>query len=188
MNAPPPTRVRGPKSPALPKHRLISHLLTLLVFTLLVEGIVRKLLVGQASDLFLLCKDVIVVLLSCLVLSLPTSKRSHPIRMGYVAFAFCMIPLVLYTALRDPLLAVFGAKQYLLFPMVALAMGSAYAPSSERAFFRVHLLCARWLVPVLLLSLLQLSLPASHPEPVNAFRQTTSPQNGGERFGAKWSA
>jgi hypothetical protein len=45
---------------------------------------------------------------------------------AYKILALLFVPLIFFTASNDPLLAVFGAKQYLLFPLVGFATFLAF--------------------------------------------------------------
>ena len=72
-----------------------------------------------------------------------------------------LAPCIFLTVTKDPLLAVFGAKQYLLYPSLAAAMCAAYLPNHHRHFFSLFKWVALSVILTTLVAIAQNRLPAS---------------------------
>jgi hypothetical protein len=112
------------------KVRGLKRTLLILVFTLTFEGIARKLNIAGTSVLIFFIKDFIVAWLGVQLLGMRRPKSIDFLWGAYVTVLILFLPLVLATAFHDPILAVFGAKQYLLYPIVALGVFSAFENST----------------------------------------------------------
>ena len=136
--------------------------LLLLVLVLSFEGLARKLSIANSSIAIFLLKDVIIAAMSVQVLML---KRSSPIQFlwaAYIVEALLFLPVIISTAAHDPILAIFGAKQYLLYPMVAFAVFMGFENSSSQEIVRFFRWMALLIIPTTAVALIQLRLPASH--------------------------
>ncbi len=136
-------------------------LLWALVGLLILEGLLRKLL-GQSSGKFLFFgKDVIALLLGLMLLFHRFDGPAQVFQTAYgVFFALMLVPFAL-TLDKDPILAVFGLKQYVLYPIIVLALWEAFRRSDKDTFKKFFDLPVRLLIPVGVLALVQLKLPSA---------------------------
>ena len=142
--------------------RRLRQLLFILIVVLTFEGIVRKATPpGYSTPLFLL-KDGIVVVMAFYVLQMPPAPALTFLWNGYKILTILFVPLIIFTGWNDPLLAIFGAKQYLLFPMVGFATFLAFQNSKIEKILAFFRWIALLLVPTALLAFLQLRLPSDH--------------------------
>jgi hypothetical protein len=161
--------MRNPPSPPLeatandPKaQRRLRWGVMILVLVLTFEGLARKLNIANSSLAIFLLKDVIVAALGLQVIVL---KRSPPIQFlwfAYMAALILFLPVTISTAVHDPILAVFGAKQYLLYPIVAFAVFMGFENSTGTEIVRFFRWIALLVIPTVAVALIQLRLPASH--------------------------
>jgi hypothetical protein len=143
-------------------HQFARWNLILLVMLLIFEGLIRKLLPGILSDLFLFAKDVLVLPLVFYVLRQPLQGVLGKIFRAYLVLLVLILPLAGLTAAKDPVLSIFGLKQYLLYPWVAFAWVLAFlrAPATSwRTPYRVIGYCFFFTTAV---ALIQLNLPSNH--------------------------
>jgi hypothetical protein len=142
--------------------RTLRWTLLLLIVELTFEGLARKLNIKGTNVAIFLVKDIIVLLLGLQVLRLRRPPAIDFLWIAYVIEFVLFIPVIIATVAHDPLLAVFGAKEYLLYPMVAFATFFAF----EKATVNEVLGFFRWLallvVPTTAVALIQLHLPATH--------------------------
>ena len=137
------------------------RILYALVFTLVFEGLVRKLVPSALSTVIFFVKDIICIYAMFVVLKTHLDKYSKKIvriwRNAFLAF----IPLILYTFFLDPPLALFGARQYMLFAVVAMLMPVAFK-SNIAGLKRFFLIMATTLIPTTVIAVLQNALPPTH--------------------------
>lgn len=137
------------------------QLLYALVMLMVFEGILRKLVLPLSMVIFfmkdLLCVVSIVVLWKS---QLPSSLVS--LKSTWVKMAFLFIPLLYFTGFKDPILAFFAFKQYLLYAVIAGLVVMSFPLRETEAFRRFLFFAALLLVPTTAVALLQNSLPASH--------------------------
>ncbi|HEY3855124.1 MAG TPA: hypothetical protein VGO67_12085 [Verrucomicrobiae bacterium] len=107
-------------------------------------------------------KDILTVIL--LLVCLSTKPNADAARlMGVMGtLAAFLLPCVLLTALHDPLLAVFGLKQYALFPTIAVAMCLAYHPHNLSQIFTLFRLIGLSVIITTLVAVAQNRLPAAN--------------------------
>ena len=140
----------------------IHRCLCALVLTLLFEGIVRKLAPSFLGIGIFFLKDLVgVVLLYLCLQGTRNAEATRWLRIMGVLFVL-LLPCILWTAVHDPSLAIFGAKQYALFPVVAVAVCAAYLPNHFREFLNVFKLIAASLVITTFVAVAQNRLPAGH--------------------------
>lgn len=159
-DAAPVAAVAPPETPAV---RTLRHTLMALVVLLTFEGLLRKLEPGSIGVLIFLLKDVVILYLGFQVFSRhKLNPAVHFLSIGYLVAGFFFVPCILQTMAHDPVLAVFGAKEYLLYPMVALALFVAFenAPMSRVVGFAR--LVAFLMIPAGLVAILQTRLPATN--------------------------
>jgi hypothetical protein len=137
--------------------QLLYALMTVMVF----EGILRKLLLPLSMVIFfmkdLLCIASIVVLWKSQLPSALVSLKST-----WVKMAFLFIPLLYFTGFKDPILAFFAFKQYLLYAVIAGLVVMSFPLREPEALRRFLFFAALMLVPTTVVALLQNALPASH--------------------------
>jgi len=134
-----------------------------LVYLLVVEGLLRKLEPGIVGILIFLLKDVVVLFLGWQLLTrhkLPSAI--HFLFLAYVFTAIFFVPCIFNTASHDPLLAVFGAKQYLLYPIVALATFIAFQDATIGEVVAFCRRVALLMIPAGLVAVLQTQLSPSN--------------------------
>jgi hypothetical protein len=143
-------------------HRRLRHLLFALVMVLTFEGLLRKMAPPAAKLFLFILKDLVVIWIAFQVARMRVPIAIRFLLTAYTLLAVLMLPVILATAVKDPLLAIFGAKQYLLFPVVGLAVFLAFEHSASKEIFG-HL---RWIallvIPTTLTAMLQSRLPNNH--------------------------
>lgn len=146
-------------NPRILLHRLLFLLVTLLVF----EGLIRKWLGGGAVGLMVfIAKDIICLAMLFLLGRCPSNVYYRQLSSKIGGFTLALMPLVLMTGAKDPVLGIFGAKQYLLWSVVALAAAAAYVPNYNKLFFRLLTWAAILVIPTTLVAAYQQRLPAGH--------------------------
>jgi hypothetical protein len=121
--------------------RLIHRLLCLLIFSVIFEGVSRKLVPQSLGIIVFFLKDMLTIALLLLCLKRKSNPEASRLLGLMGRLLLLLAPCVLVTAIHDPVLAVFGMKQYALFPTVAVAMCAAYVPYNSRLFFSL----LRWI-------------------------------------------
>jgi hypothetical protein len=133
-----------------------------LILVLTFEGLARKINIHGTSVAIFLLKDFVVAFIGLQLLRLKRPQALDFLWLAYLVEIVLFLPVIVQTATNDPLLAIFGAKEYLLYPIVAFAVFIAF----ENATVQEITVFFRWLVllifPTTALALVQLHLPASH--------------------------
>ena len=137
-------------------------MLTGLFLLLTFEGMVRKLEPGIIGTLVFFIKDAVILYLGFLLV------RRHKLPAGinhlfvaYILLIVLLLPNILVTFSHDPLLSVFGAKEYLLYPIVALATFAAFQDAAIPQLISFCRIIALLMVPTGVLAIIQTQLPAS---------------------------
>lgn len=156
--------MRGPaaqiNSPAA--LRWVRWTLLLLVLDLTFEGMLRKLNIGGSNILIFVLKDVIIAALGLQVLRLKRPREIDFLWVAYLATLVAFLPCVLATAAHDPILAVFGAKEYLLYPIVGFGVFLGFEQQSVAEIVRFFRWLALLVIPTAVVALIQLRLPPDH--------------------------
>lgn len=139
--------------------RTLRRTLIALVLLLTFEGVLRKLEPNKIGVLIFLLKDVIILFMG---MQLVTRHRL-PSAISFLTIAYLLLvvfflPCIISTATHDPLLAIFGAKEYLLYPIVAIATFVAFQDSTMEEVIRFARLVAFLMIPAGLVALLQTQL------------------------------
>jgi hypothetical protein len=143
--------------------RLLQRTLIVLVVLLTFEGLGRKLESGAIGILIFLFKDVVVLFMGLqLVLRHKLPPAIGFITYAYMALVFFLLPNIINTGLHDPLLALFGAKEYLLYPIVAISVFAAFRNATMHEIVRFCRFVAFLMIPTGLVAMIQTQLPASH--------------------------
>ncbi len=96
------------------------------------------------------------------ILRLKRSKAIQFLWTAYFTAGVFFLPCILTTAAHDPLLALFGAKEYLLYPLVAFAVFLGFENSSIAEIVGFFRWLALLVLPTAAVALLQLRLPPEH--------------------------
>jgi len=151
----------GAIAPVTRYQRRLQMMVTLLVLTLIFEGLLRRLVPALSLPIFFL-KDLFALLAGVLLLFGKPPRAARSI-LGLQAAVFILIsPCVIATALHDPKLALFGLKQYDLFPFAGVALCAAFPPGRREAFSSFCRMVAWTMIPTMLVTVLQQRLPADH--------------------------
>ncbi len=154
-------RAASTHRPMLPFQLRIHRCLCILICSIIFEGLARKVAPPSLDIAIFFFKDLVAVilLLTCLTDSLNTVATRWLRVMGLLSLL--LGPCILATAIHDPWLAVFGAKQYLLYPIVAVAVCAAYLPNHHRHFFSLFKWTTLSVILTTVVAIAQNRLPAS---------------------------
>jgi O-antigen ligase len=157
------TASKPAQSPPEPKAvRTLRFTLIALTVLLTFEGLVRKLEPGSIGILIFLLKDVLILFMG---FQLVTRHKLNPtfifLSYAYVVLCVLLLPNIIMTASHDPLLAVFGAKEYLLYPIVALSVIAAFQNATMDQVVRFCRVVAFLMIPAGLVAMVQTQLGAS---------------------------
>ena len=142
--------------------RRLQHWLLFLVLVLTFEGLLRKKAPPGLKQVIFFLKDFIAIWLAVQLARMRRPPAIQFLSTAYATTAILMIPLIIATALHDPILALFGAKQYLLFPIVGLAVFMAFESATREEILRFFRWIALLVIPTSLIALLQSRLPSDH--------------------------
>jgi hypothetical protein len=142
--------------------RYLRWTLMLLIVELTFEGLARKLNIKGTNVAIFLLKDVIVALIGIQVMRLRRPPTIDFLWAAYLVECILMLPPFLSTAAHDPILALFGAKEYLLYPMVAFGTFLAFEHASIAEIISFFRWLALLVIPTAGIAILQLHLPPTH--------------------------
>jgi hypothetical protein len=125
------------------------------------EGILRKLIPPLSMPIFFL-KDILCIVGILVINQVPLAGAAAHLHSRWVRLCLLLIPVLIFTAFRDPVLAVFASKQYLLFVVTAILVLVSFSAQGEERLRRFLFFVVVLLVPTALVAILQNSLPASH--------------------------
>jgi hypothetical protein len=146
--------------PMCKTRRAIHQLLCLLTFTVIFEGIARKIAPLSLGIPIFFLKDALTVVLLLLSLKGESNAEASHLLGVMRLIVLLLFPCIALTAFHDPLLAVFGVKQYALFPTVAVAMCVAYIPNGFQELFSLFRLIAFSVIVTTAVAVAQNRLPA----------------------------
>lgn len=144
-----------------PYSRQAEKIIYLLVTILVYEGILRKFLHPLSLLLFFL-KDVFCLYGLYVISRVKFGGWEKKILKMWQYTAIAFFPCLLVTFFHDPILVVFGLKQYLLYVVVGLLVPLAFPPDSFNQFKKFVFFFSLMIVPTTMVAVLQNSLPASH--------------------------
>jgi len=139
--------------------RRLRQLLACMVVLLIFEGIARKAAPSFLSIPIFLLKDALTAWMAFYVVQMRKNPIISSLWAAYILVAVLMIPLIILTACYDPVLAVFGAKQYLLYPMVGFVTLMAFENVKWPIILDFYRKIAFLLIPIVVLALVQTRLP-----------------------------
>ncbi len=145
--------------PAILFVQRIRFLLVLLVTTMVLEGAIRKLVGFSLGNYVFLLKDAITFAIGLVLFFYRFPTSSQVLMEAYGFFFFAMLVPFAMTLGKDPKLAIFGLKQYALFPIVAFGIVAAYGNALRDDLQRFFRWPAFLLIPVTLVAMLELKLP-----------------------------
>jgi len=161
MRKPSARMLQGSSSGGSSYQRRLQSVVTLILLVVITEGLFRRLISPLSLPIFFL-KDFLVAFAG-LMLLFGNSHRAVRVILGFQAAILLLVsPCVVSTAMHDPLLALFGLKQYDLYPFAGAALCAAYLPGRKKEFLSFCHLIACTIIPTALLALLQQRLPADH--------------------------
>lgn len=138
-------------------HFTICSLLLLLIF----EGLLRKLLPPAAGLVLFFLKDLIALGLLALTILKPDPAASIWLRRLGILLGL-LLPCLVVTAVSDPVLALFGLKQYILFGIVGVSFVAAYPPQQRANLSQLLWLIALSVGITTAVAVAQNRLPAEH--------------------------
>jgi hypothetical protein len=138
------------------------RLLYILIFTLIFEGLVRKLLPPVVGVAIFFLKDLLCLIALLSVLKVHFRGRSERLSRYWRIVFFAIIPVLIFTGFHETLLIFFGLKQYLLYVVVGLLVPLAFPPGHQEEFKRFVAIFVYTLIPTTIIAVLQNSLPPSH--------------------------
>ena len=137
---------------------IVFGLLLMMIF----EGITRKMMPPTISKMMIFAKDGFVILILFGTITKRYKGTLANIKNYLLFFAFALTPLIAYTAIKDPVLALFGTKQYLLFPFTVFGVVAAFSNYNIREFTQPLRFMILLLFPLTTLAVIQIFLPDSH--------------------------
>lgn len=141
--------------------RKCRRLLYALVFLLVFEGLLRKLLPPLSLPIFFM-KDILCLYGLVLVNSVRLSGNVLRLHALYKKLFLLFLPVVFFTLIRDPVLVVFGLKQYLLYVVVGILVPLAFPAPLFNDFKKFVAFFSLLIIPTTMVAVMQNSLPGSH--------------------------
>lgn len=142
--------------------RRLRQLLGLLIFVLTFEGVARKAGPPYLAVPLFFFKDIITCVIALYVVRMPRHPALSFLWNAYIILLILFVPLIIFTAADDPILAVFGAKEYLLFPFIGFGTFLAFQNQDKKQIFDFFRWIALLVIPTSVLALVQLHLPHDH--------------------------
>jgi len=142
----------------------VERLLYALVFILIFEGIIRKLLPSAVGLLIFFLKDIfsvvgLVLVAKSIVKETVQSSSIYHLRRY---FLILLIPVLINTNFRDPKLALFGLKQYMLYMVIGMLVPLAFTPDRIERFKKFIFYITLTIIPTTFIAVMQNSLSADH--------------------------
>ncbi len=142
--------------------KLLRATLITLILVLVFEGLARKLQIKGTNVVIFLLKDVIVAALGIQIVRMHRPKMIDWFWTAYLVEIALFLPVIISTAWHDPVLAVFGAKEYLLYPIVAFAVFISFAKAKTSEMISFFRWLALLVLPTAGIAILQIRLPPDH--------------------------
>jgi hypothetical protein len=133
----------------------------LLVALMITEGLLRKMFSFLSIPLFF-AKDILTLYLGVKASLGKLPEAAERILSWQIILVVLMTPNFLDTSFRDPVLGVFGLKQYCLFPFVGVAVCAAYLPDQREALRKLLTFLALSLLLTTGIAILQNKLGPGH--------------------------
>jgi hypothetical protein len=140
----------------------IKKLLYVLVFVLIFEGLLRKVLPSALGLLVFFLKDILCIMGIFAISKAKLNGLALKLFKNWKTVMLIFIPPVVFTVFHDPILSIFGLKQYLLYMIVGVMMPFAFPPDKMDEFKKFVVCICLALIPTTGVAVLQNSLPANH--------------------------
>jgi hypothetical protein len=150
------------KDPIRAKLRTVQQLLLILLFVLIFEGILRKMLPGVLGVALFFAKDALCLLLWGFIFQIPKPPVIQKFVNALIFLTLFILPVFFATLIKDVSLAVFGLKQYLLFTVVALAVFVCYEGEGRSGLSKLMGLLSGSILITSGVALVQSRLPTDH--------------------------
>jgi hypothetical protein len=137
-------------------------LLFFMVFVLVFEGLMRKMLPSSMGMLIFFLKDILCIVGITYVNKAYITGWVQVLSQKWKSTLAAFIPVILFTLIHDPILAVFGLKQYLLYVVIGVLMPFAFTADKMAEFKKFVFFICILLLPTTFIAVLQNSLPATH--------------------------
>lgn len=144
-----------------PHQKSLQRGIMVLLTLVIVEGLLRKIFPFLSVPLFF-AKDFVVLYLGLKASLGKLPEAGERIFSWQIALLVLMLPCILDTTIRDPILGAFGTKQYCLFPFVGVAFCAAYLPDQGRELAKLLKFLVISIVITSSLAMLQSRLPSEH--------------------------
>jgi hypothetical protein len=144
-----------------PHQKSLQRGIMVLLTLVIVEGLLRKIFPFLSVPLFF-AKDFVVLYLGLKASLGKLPEAGERIFSWQIALLVLMLPCILDTTIRDPILGAFGTKQYCLFPFVGVAFCAAYLPDQGRELAKLLKFLALSIVATSALAMLESRLPPGH--------------------------
>lgn len=142
--------------------KYFQYLTVLMVVLLVFEGLARKYYGGALNVLIFIAKDGLAAMGVLMVLQARLSAVGGFWAQKWMVLTLLFIPVATATLIRDPLLMVFGMKQYLIYPVMAIVAYEGFGRMGMEELRRWLLRFSYLVVPTTGIVLMQLQLPSSH--------------------------
>ena len=144
-----------------PHQKSLQRGIMVLLTLVIVEGLLRKIFPFLSVPLFF-AKDFVVLYLGLKASLGKLPEAGERIFSWQIALLVLMLPCILDTTIRDPILGAFGTKQYCLFPFVGVAFCAAYLPDQGRELAKLLKFLVISIVITSALAMLESRLPPGH--------------------------
>lgn len=142
--------------------RRLRQLLMLLILTLTFEGLARKAFPAILNIPIFFAKDAIILAMAYYVFRWPPVPQIMFLWKAYKIVSIMLCPLILATLWKDPLLGIYGTKQYLYYPIVGFATYYSFQNQSLQKIVEFCKWYAFLIIPTACMAILQLQLPYSN--------------------------
>jgi hypothetical protein len=132
-----------------------------LVFSLVFEGLARKVLPALNTPIFFL-KDILCIVGIFLINRASLPSINAKLKTIWLRLVLLFIPLLYFTGFKDPILAVFASKQYLLYIVIGTITAVAFPIHKEENFRKFIYFTSLLLIPTTIIAILQNALPPNH--------------------------
>jgi len=148
--------------PIEPLQRKAALIIYTLVFTLVFEGILRKLVPSAIGLAVFFLKDALCLLAFFYVAKYEFNGLGITLVKAWKYIFIAFLPLFIAATFHDPILGFYGLKQYLLYPVVGLLLPIAFITKDRIHFSKITTVFISIIIPTTLIAIFQNALPATH--------------------------
>lgn len=142
--------------------RFCVWLLYILTTTLVFEGLLRKLLPSVINIALFFFKDFLCLIALFITYDKYSFSWASQIKQKWIWVSIAFIPLLILAFTLDPVLAIFGAKQYLLYAVVAMLLHYCFLKNGIHKLKNFLFYFSSLILPTTAIAILQNSLPSTH--------------------------